>query len=79
MAPRYIPLMNTIQDLADSNVIHPFIRKDSFQSTTVMVSNAQCFYLVYKNENDFFVDYFYSLAFKKNKKKYSLILSFFLV
>ena len=47
MAPRYIPLMNTIQDLADSNVIHPFIRKDSFQSTTVMVSNAQCFFPFY--------------------------------
>ena len=38
MAPRFVPLMNTVQDLADSNVIRPFIRKDSFQSTTVMVS-----------------------------------------
>ena len=51
MAPRYVPLMNTVQDLADSNVIHPFIRKDSFQSTTVLVSNAQ---LIYKNENECF-------------------------
>ena len=58
MAPRFIPLMNTVQDLADSNVIRPFIRKDSFQSTTVMVSRLMriIFFLLSRTRSNFYVN-----------------------
>ena len=39
MAPRYLPLINTVQDLADSNDIHIAVRQFTFEYSTMMVSN----------------------------------------
>ena len=41
MSPRYLPLINTVQDLADSHKLHIAVRKFTFEYSTMMVSNIR--------------------------------------
>ena len=40
MAPEYLPLINTVEDLADSHKLHIAGRKFTIEYSTMMMSNT---------------------------------------